>query len=774
MSSGAEKSDIYRRVCILCGMKKRESAYGNEENDHTMRHGTAALFFIFLSAWAIAQNPEAGRIFTSEEIPKVNIYIDPDSLEDLYLEENWYSNHEYPATFVWEDSQGADTLDNIGFRFRGNTSRDKFKKSFKVSINSFISGRRYYGLKKLNLNAEVNDPSMIRSNTAWRMYRDMKVPASRANHVEVYINDAYYGLYQNCEHINDDWADERFGDDAGNLYKCNYPANLHFISNQPDAYKLTPPWSDRRVYEIKTNREADDYSDLASFIAFLNQADDETFACEFDRYFNPYTYLKVLAVDVLTGNWDAYLYNQNNFYLYFHPRRARFEYLPYDLDNTWGLDWLDQDWATRNIYNYSPGNEYRPLYERLMATQKFRDIFTYHVLSLLEDGYYTPDHIAAVQELHEFIAASALTDSLKGTDFGYDNDDFLNALDEAYGGHVVHSVLGFAEIRAAVSAAQAEQNQIAPIIWEFREDFSEFPEVLTVRVKTEGPEWSQLILTYTQDGGEEQVISAAEHGETTHFTVPVADGGGVLSYNIRAEGADGLVRTAWCEDRKVYYGADVPAIFINEVMSSNSMTVADEHGDFDDWIEIYNGGETAVNLTGYFLTDKDRAPKYWATPGVTMEPGSFRLFWADDEIEQGPMHTNFKVSSGGEGIYLFRQRPDGIQVVDLIQVPALPTDFSFGRQTDGGLPWVVFENTTPGSSNSALSTTDRAAETVLPPYPNPTAGEVMWKEVSEFQILDISGRLIAAGRADRFDLSAVEAGIYILKRGGAAHRVVRR
>lgn len=739
-----------------------------------MRHGTAALFLTFLSAWAIAQNPEAGRIFTSEEIPKVKIYIDPDSLEDLYLEENWYSNHEYPATFVWEDSQGADTLENIGFRFRGNTSRDKVKKSFKVSINSFISGRRYQGLKKLNLNAEVNDPSMIRSNTAWRMYREMKVPASRSNHVEVYINDVYYGLYQNCEHINDDWAEARFGDDAGNLYKCNYPANLHYISNQPDDYKLTPEWSDTRVYDLKTNREHDNYKDLADFIAFLNQSSDADFACEFDRYFNVYNYLKVLAVDVLTGNWDAYLYNQNNFYLYYHPRRARFEYLPYDLDNTFGIDWLGQDWTARNIYDYSPGGSYRPLYERLMGADVFRDIFSYHVRTLIGENFSAEEFESAVESVHDFITASALEDDFKGIDFGYDNGDFLNALEAAYGGHVNQSPFEFAEARRNAATAQAEQNEIAPIIWEFREDYSQFPMQLTVRIRTEGPEWSELSVVYTTDGGEEEVLSSSAFAETSEFTVPLPAGSSLISYNVYAAGTNGLTRAAWCEDRKVYHGSGGPQIFINEVMSSNSMTVADEHGDFDDWIELYNGGETAVNLTGYYLTDKDRAPKYLATPGVTMEPGTFRLFWADDEMEQGPMHTNFKVSAGGEGIYLFRQRTDGIQVVDLIQVPALPTDFSFGRETDGGLPWVVFENTTPGSSNSALSVSNRTAEAVSPPYPNPTAGEVMWNEVSDFQFFDISGRLIAAGRADRFDLSAVEAGIYILKRGGAVHCVVRR
>ena len=77
--------------------------------------------------------PDPGPVYTTTEIPRVHINLDVDSLEELYLEENWYSNHEYPVQFVFESSTQQDTLQDVGFRFRGNTSRDKIKKSFKFS-----------------------------------------------------------------------------------------------------------------------------------------------------------------------------------------------------------------------------------------------------------------------------------------------------------------------------------------------------------------------------------------------------------------------------------------------------------------------------------------------------------------------------------------------------------------------------------------------------------------------------------------------------------------
>ena len=56
---------------------------------------------------------------------------------------------------------GSDTVLNVGFRLRGNTSRTAGKKSFKVSINSFVAGRKWNQLEKLNLNGEHNDPFPI-------------------------------------------------------------------------------------------------------------------------------------------------------------------------------------------------------------------------------------------------------------------------------------------------------------------------------------------------------------------------------------------------------------------------------------------------------------------------------------------------------------------------------------------------------------------------------------------------------------------------------------
>ena len=311
---------------------------------------------LWFGSFGQANFPENGPLYIDTVVPRIDIKIDPDTLEWLYEHENLESDVEYHAIFVFDNGTIRDTVEPVGFRLRGNTSRYSQKKSFKVSFNTFTSGGKYYGVEKLNLNGEHNDPSVIRSKVCWDLLREWEIPAPRANHVEVYINNDYYGLYISVEHVDEEFVRSRFDYNDGNLFKCLYPANLNYLGDDPDLYKEQQ--GDRRTYELKTNKEADDYTDLAHFIDILNNTPTSQLVCELDKVFNVYDYLKVIAIDILTSNWDGYIYNQNNFYLYHNTQTGKFEYIPYDTDNTFGIDWFGKDWGSRNMYDWQQhGNQ---------------------------------------------------------------------------------------------------------------------------------------------------------------------------------------------------------------------------------------------------------------------------------------------------------------------------------------------------------------------------------------------------------------------------------
>ena len=141
-------------------------------------------------------------------------------------------------------------------------------------------------------------------------------------------------------------------------------------------------------------------------------------------------------------------------------------------------------------------------------------------------------------------------------------------------------------------------------------------------------------------------------------------------------------------------------IAVNEIMASNATTLADEDGDFGDWIELYNYGSEEVNLEGLGLSDDYDAPFKWVFPDTTLQAGKFILIWATgkNRAEPGmPLHTNFSISSEGEEIIL--------TATDMVRIDEhppthIPTDISYGRYPDGTGEFFYFDQPTPLGTNT--------------------------------------------------------------------------
>lgn len=142
-------------------------------------------------------------------------------------------------------------------------------------------------------------------------------------------------------------------------------------------------------------------------------------------------------------------------------------------------------------------------------------------------------------------------------------------------------------------------------------------------------------------------------------------------------------------------------IVINEILTSNTNVNVDEDGDYQDWVELYNTGATAVNLTGYGLTDDATVPFKWTFPNVSVAPGAYLLIYCSDKnriIPGQPLHTNWKISAGGESITL--TNPGGTTVNQVPPV-ALQQNMSYGRLPNGTGPFVFFTSVTPNAVNAA-------------------------------------------------------------------------
>ena len=135
-------------------------------------------------------------------------------------------------------------------------------------------------------------------------------------------------------------------------------------------------------------------------------------------------------------------------------------------------------------------------------------------------------------------------------------------------------------------------------------------------------------------------------------------------------------RLAWLVCGLIFLtGCGNKTLFINEISLMESKLIRDESGKNDDWLELYNSSSRPRDLAGMYLTDNRKKLTKWKFPGkdpeVTTIPGKgFLIVWMDKDIDEGPLHTNFRLDNGGDMLWLVDK--DGSSILDSVAVAHMP------------------------------------------------------------------------------------------------------
>ena len=120
---------------------------------------------------------------------------------------------------------------------------------------------------------------------------------------------------------------------------------------------------------------------------------------------------------------------------------------------------------------------------------------------------------------------------------------------------------------------------------------------------------------------------------------------------------------------------------ISEFMAQNNNTLADEDGEYSDWIEIRNTSNATINLAGWSLSDLSTDLQQWTFPDTPLAANGALIVFAsskDRKITGQPLHANFSLAAAGE--YLALTAPDGLTKATEFSpaYPAQSTDVSYG------------------------------------------------------------------------------------------------
>lgn len=227
---------------------------------------------------------------------------------------------------------------NVASRIKGNGtflgSLYGEKRSWKIDLNKFAKGQRLGDVDELTLNNLVNDYSSMSDSLAYEFFRDAGVPASRTAYayVSVTVEGKWtakpLGLYAMVEPVDANFALGHLGSARAPIFKPVTYELFQHLGEDWSAYAET--------YDLKTKATLAQQQRVIEFARLATHASDEEFAERLGEFLDLPRFSRYLACEVLLSNYDSFLANGQNFYIYLDPDSNRFGFIPWDLDLSWG------------------------------------------------------------------------------------------------------------------------------------------------------------------------------------------------------------------------------------------------------------------------------------------------------------------------------------------------------------------------------------------------------------------------------------------------------
>lgn len=778
------------------------------------RHLSAAIAFLLVAASVQAQklpkfmrlDPYAHTLFTGNQA-STGLYDEsrmdtfrlwfsqPDYWQQL--KNNYTSKTDLPATLV----VNGDTFPNVGVRFKGNTSyqgtQNSDKKSFNITLNYLNPDQNLDGYETLNLNNAFQDASFMREVAYLHQIR-RHIPAAQGNFVKLFINGQNWGIYPNVQQVDGELVKDWYFSNNGTRWRADRPpgssggpgmgggwgdgtAGLNYLGADSTEYK--------KYYTLKRTEKTEPWGDLIKVCQVLNQTPIANLDTALARVMDVDRTLWFLASEIAFSDDDSYVYKgKMDYYLYWDPETSRMT--PLEFDGNSVMKSNATNWSA--FYNETKTNY--PLLNRLLAAPHARQRYLAHLRTLIADEMNSTQFNALIDQYDKLISAEVQADPKKMTTFaqyGTEKQTLKNFVQNHR-----NTLLNHAEVK------------VVP------------PTISSATMRTQGGEWANPIAdeaanitaAVSSPSGiaavtayycpalygtfqKVQMYDDGQHNDGTSgdgtygAALPGFPTGTWVRFYVEAKAANTAGTLAFLPEgaeHDVYYYqvssklAENRPVVINEIMASNQNSATDEKGQHEDWIELYNLTDEAVDLSGWFLTDDPSKPDKWAfESGTTIGPKDYLIVWADEDGQQGPLHANFKLSASGEAIYLLNLTR---QYVDTLTFGQQQTDKGLARVPNGTGPFVI-QNPTFKANNGGSSPTyepNLGEIASILAHPNPTRQSLRVTLIggtydTPLVVSDISGKMlhtIQSQSQQDLDVSAWSPGMYFLRWGSVVRKVV--
>lgn len=628
----------------------------------------------------------------------------------------------------------GEVYDSVGVKYKGNSTYDsrQVKNPFHIEFNTY-KDQDHQGYSDIKLSNVAKDPSFLREVLSYEVLRKY-MDAPESNFANVYVNGTLIGLYSNSEAINKDFVKDRFGSKNNTFFKCNpidgagpgssdLP-NLVYLGT--DSVEYYP------AYELKSDEGWADLIHLCDTLA--NETASIEQILDVDRT------LWMLAFNNVLVNLDSYIGGfAQNYYLY-RDDYGRFLPVVWDLNESFGQFAMTGSGSlrdTRSKQQMSPllqlNDADYPLISKLLNNPTYQRMYIAHCKTMLNESFANGSYLTTGQTLQTLIDADVQADPNKFFTYANFTSNLTDDVTSGGGGPGGGSTPGIGNLMAGrvdYLLAQPQFTATAPSIGTISTSESAVVGQSLFLTSTVSNAATVTLNYRTEEGAPFEKISMLDDGQNGDGAA--GDGVYGIAFTPTASFTEYYI---YAENNEA--GAFLPAraaheyftllatqtntvrgeLVINEFMASNDATQADDDGEFDDWIELYNNSIASILLDGVSLSDDGEDLLQWSFPsGTTIGPGEYVIVWADNDSSQTGFHANFKISASGESIFLSDASGN---VLDEVVFGEQETDVSYGRFPNGTGD---FQTMTPtfGAMNSGVSSTSSAfAKTHIAVYPNP-------------------------------------------------------
>ena len=376
-------------------------------------------------------------------------FFDEDSLRSIYIDfynpgyhnylvNAWYYNpsERIPAILTLNGVQ----YDSVGVRYKGNSTfclpndNQNVKVPYNIDMNYFIDEQQLLGYNKMKLANAWMDPTFVKQIISSNIYRKY-LPTGESNLVKLNVQGNYVGLYVNDESINKQFLKKHFDEKSGPLFKCD---NIDRFCDTANAPSAMPPnlyymGDDTTLYYDSYDMKSENgWEELVYLIKTI-----DTDFNNIDSILNVDRTLWAFAVNQVVLNLDCYnTYYVHNYYLY-QTKDELFQMIPWDLDNSFVGAILGSFWPWSSAYEYdpfftiSPNSqpwEVRPLLDKLLSDPFYRDLYTAHLRTIINESLDTAYIRSEINNLQQLAYSAADSDQNKV----FSMQDYVNNVESAF------------------------------------------------------------------------------------------------------------------------------------------------------------------------------------------------------------------------------------------------------------------------------------------------------------------------------------------------------